>query len=79
MRKVRKPLNRKMYEKIRKMDHNDMARYIESVYQEGVTNGSKTNITLDEIRLVLSEIKGIGEKKTDAIIEALSKLQIKSS
>lgn len=67
-------LNRKQYERIRRMDHCQMTLYIESLYKMAYEDGHKAaeGLNSTEIREVLLGIKGIGEKKVDAIVEALN-------
>lgn len=75
-------LNRKMYDKVRKMDHRQMTLWAESLYKSGFEDGQETapKLTSQEIRHSLLPIKGIGEKKIDAIIDALkAELQVKKN
>lgn len=55
------------------MDHNDMETWVESIYQSGYNDGRKSvpGIDLEEVKKVILNIKGIGEKKAAAIIESL--------
>lgn len=57
-------LNRKQYNRIRKMDHCQMTLWAESVYKSGYTDGKEaaSGLTAPEIREVLLQVKGIGEK-----------------
>lgn len=66
-------LNRKQYERIRKMDHCQMTLYVESIYKSGYVDGKKDaeGLTANEIREVLLQVKGIGEKRVDTIVLAL--------
>ena len=66
-------LNRKQYERIRKMDHCQMTLWAESIYKSGHADGMEaaSGLTSPEIREVLLGLKGIGEKKVDAITAAL--------
>ncbi len=66
-------LNRKQYNRIRKMDHCQMTLWAESVYKSGYSDGkeSASGLTAPEIREVLLQVKGIGEKKVDIITAAL--------
>lgn len=66
-------LTRKQYKSIKKMDHNDMETWVESIYQSGYNDGRKSvpGIDLEEVKKVILNIKGIGEKKAAAIIESL--------
>lgn len=67
-------LNRKMYQRIRKMDHSQMSEFMENLYKEGYAAGAKATegLTETEIRDALAGIKGIGEKKIDDIIGAMN-------
>lgn len=71
-------INRKEYERIRKMDHNSMQEYIAGYYDRGYAAGHEAgrqqaaasfnlSIALEEI----GKIKGIGEAKLRAINIAL--------
>ena len=64
-------LTRKQYKSIKKMD--DMETWVESIYQSGYNDGRKSvpGIDLEEVKKVILNIKGIGEKKAAAIIESL--------
>lgn len=66
-------LTRKQYKSIKKMDHNDMETWVESIYQSGYNDGRKSvpGIDFEEAKEVLLNIKGIGEKKAAVIIESL--------
>lgn len=66
-------INRKQYDRIRRMDHCQMTLWAESVYKSGYEDGRKaaSGLAAPEIRKILIQVKGIGEKKADAIIAAL--------
>ena len=66
-------LNRKQYNLIRKMDHCQMTMYVESIYKSGHEDGKKAaeGLTANEIREVLLQVRGIGEKRVDTIVAAL--------
>ena len=68
-------INRKEYQNIRKMDHNQMNLYIQSIYKSGYAEGVKSvpGIDIAEIKKVLLGIKGLGEKRVEAILLALEK------
>lgn len=67
-------LNRKQYQNIRRMDHCQMSLWAESVYKSGFKDGQEATpgLTSQEIREALLPVKGIGEKRMDAIVDALS-------
>lgn len=68
-------INRKEYQNIRKMDHNQMNLYIQSIYKSGYAEGVKSvpGIDIAEIQKVLLSIKGLGAKRVASILEALEK------
>lgn len=68
-------INRKEYQNIRKMDHNQMNLYIQSIYKSGYAEGVKSvpGIDIAEIQKVLLSVKGLGEKRVEAILLALEK------
>lgn len=68
-------INRKEYHNIRKMDHNQMNLYIQSIYKSGYTDGVKSvpGIDIADIEKVLLGIKGLGAKRVADILEALEK------
>ena len=68
-------INRKEYEKIKKKDHNQMNLYLQEIYKGGYTDGVKSvpGIDIAEIKEVLLGIKGLGEKRVEAILVALER------
>lgn len=70
-------LNRKQYDRIRKMDHCQMTLWAESVYKSGFNDGkdaaSKGALTIDQVRETLLGLKGFGEKRVSAVCEELEK------
>nr|DAS46221.1 MAG TPA: hypothetical protein [Caudoviricetes sp.] len=68
-------INRKQYQGIRKMDHNQMNLYIQSIYKSGYTDGVKSvpGIDIAEIKKALLSVKGLGEKRVEVILAALEK------
>ena len=67
-------LNRKLYDRVRKMDHCQMSLWAESIYKSGFKDGSSAaeGLTVDEMKAVILWIKGIGEKRAADIAAALS-------
>lgn len=69
-------INRKQYEKIRKMDHQQMAAYFNDVYNEGLVEGiaRAPNIGFfpDEAERMLRQIKGIGNRKVKDVMHVLA-------
>lgn len=68
-------INRKEYQNIRKMDHNQMNLYLQEIYKSGYAEGVKSvpGIDIAEIKKTLLSVKGLGEKRVADILEALEK------
>ena len=66
-------LNRKQYDRVRKMDHCQMTLWAESIYKSGFKDGSEAaeSLTVDEMKSVILGVKGIGEKRAAEIAAAL--------
>ena len=72
-------LNRKVYKNIKKMDHNQMTLWAESMYKSGFEDGqaSVPGLDISLIKKALLSVKGIGEKKATDIIVAIEKEMVK--
>nr|DAS35288.1 MAG TPA: hypothetical protein [Caudoviricetes sp.] len=72
-------INRKEYQNIRKMDHNQMNVYLQNVYKNAYMDGFKAGtesvpgIDISKINGVLLGIKGLGAKRVECIVAALEK------
>lgn len=66
-------INRKEYDRIKKMDHSQMSNFVAGVYQKGYTAGKKSaeGLNESEIREAILAVKGIGEKKAEDIMQAI--------
>lgn len=64
-------LTRKEYEKIKRMDHHTMKCYLDNIYQTGYADGSGKAPSVEQIRDGVGKIKGIGEKKLQAIVDTV--------
>lgn len=71
MAKKELELTRKEYEKIKRMDHHSMKCYLENVYQTGYADGTEKVPSVDQLREGVGKIKGIGEKKLQAVVDAV--------
>lgn len=71
-------LNRKDYNRIRKMDHNQMILWAESVYKSGFEDGkamtAEGTLTKERIEEALLKVKGLSKKRISAICNELEKL-----
>ena len=68
-------INRKEYQAIKKKDHTQMNLYLQEIYKNGYTDGVKSvpGIDIAEIKKILLSVKGLGEKRVEAILEAMEK------
>lgn len=68
-------INRKEYERIKRMDHNQMNRYLMEIYKSGFGDGvaSVPGVDLYGIEKILIDIKGLGAKRVADIVAALEK------
>ena len=68
-------INRKEYQNVKKMDHNQMNLYIQNIYKSGFEEGVKSvpGTDIADIEKVLLGIKGLGAKRVAAIVAALEK------
>lgn len=72
-------INRKQYQDIKKMDHNQMNVYLQNIYKNAYMDGFKAGtesvpgINISKINGVLLGIKGLGAKRVECIVAALEK------
>ena len=62
-------INRKEYDKIRKMDHNSMQQYMAGIFERGLAAGEMAagSFDMNICLAAVSEIKGIGPAKIEQI------------
>ncbi len=67
-------LNRKTYKDVKKMDHGQMSAFCEGLYKRGYEARKQENPGLsdEEVMQAILQVKGIGEKKANDILQALS-------
>lgn len=70
-------LNRKTYKDVKRMDHQQMDVFCKNLYKAGHADGMKDaeGLTEDEVREVILGVKGIGSKKAEDIVSALTAAQ----
>nr|DAY25786.1 MAG TPA: hypothetical protein [Caudoviricetes sp.] len=68
-------INRKEYQNVKKMDHNQMNLYIQNIYKSGFEEGVKSvpGTDIADIEKVLLGVKGLGAKRVEAVLAALEK------
>ena len=66
-------INRKTYLEMKKMDHQHMEEFLERLYKNAYEDGRKAAEGLNEtqIKEILLSIKGIGERRTEAVLERI--------
>lgn len=76
-KKEHKPIfNRKIYKDLKAADRQQMENFIINVYNEGYKDGQQSvpGIDLSEIINAIKQVKGIGEKRLQNIVDEVSKL-----
>ena len=70
-------LNRKTYKDVKRMDHQQMDAFCKNLYKAGHADGMKDaeGLTEDEVREVILGVNGIGPKKAEDIVNALTAAQ----
>ena len=66
-------INRKTYLEMKKMDHQHMEEFLERLYKNAYEDGRKAAEGLNETQLreILLSVKGIGERRTEAVLERI--------
>ena len=62
---------RETYKAVKKMDREQMETFFRNVYDMGKNSNQEAVVDFSELRKRLSEIKGIGEKRLDIIMETV--------
>ena len=64
-------------EDVKKMDHQQMDQFCQNLYKAGHADGMKDaeGLTESEVRDVILGVKGIGPKKAEDIVKALTEAQ----
>ena len=70
-KKVSYELNRKEYDKVKKMDHSQMQQWANNIYEKGQQSVPRQQSLPKDAKERLLSIKGIGETKANQIMEAL--------
>lgn len=70
-------LNRKTYKNVKRMDHAQMNTFCEGIYMKGYEEGKNESAGLSESEILQAVlcVKGIGEKKANDIVAALTQKQ----
>ena len=62
---------RETYKAVKKMDREQMEVFFRNIYNTGKSSTQEAVVDFSELRKRLSEIKGIGEKRLDIIMETV--------
>lgn len=65
-------INRKVYEKVRKMDHKQMSEFITEIYNRGRQDAT---LNTERLQQELLQLKGLGPARVDIIVETVLNLQ----
>lgn len=70
-------VNRKTYKSVKQMDHAQMNSFCEEIYKKGYEAGKKEAAGLSESEILQAVlcVKGIGKKKANDIVVALTQKQ----
>ena len=63
--------SRETYKAVKKMDREQMETFFRNVYDMGKNSNQEAVVDFSELRKRLSEIKGIGEKRLNIIMETV--------
>lgn len=66
-------LDRTLYRRVKQMTRNEMESFVQNIYNSGAEAAS---INKSDIQTRLETVKGLGEKRIEAILDALSDLYI---
>lgn len=61
-------LDRATYKKIKGMTREEMQNFLTSYYNNAIDEVANAAIDLDDLKLALGSVKGIGEKRLDEIM-----------
>ena len=64
-------LDRDTYKKVKSMNRERMEQFLADVYDMGKNSNHEAIVDFDELRKRISEIKGIGEKRADIIMNVV--------
>ena len=62
---------RETYKTVKKMDREQMETFFRNVYDMGKNSNHEPVVDFSELRKRLAEIKGIGEKRLDLVMETV--------
>ena len=70
-------VNRKTYKEIKAKDHQQMEAFMQELYKRAYADGFEAGkaaaegLKADELREILLTTKGIGERRTEAVMQAV--------
>ena len=63
--------SRETYKSIKRMDKEQMETFFRNIYNTGKNSNQEAVVDFGELRKRLAEIKGIGEKRLDLVMETV--------
>lgn len=74
-------LSRKVYKDVKKMDHQQMDTFWRKLYENAYKDGRQDaeGLSEDDVKAVILSIKGIGSKRAEDIVNALTEANKKRS
>ena len=64
-------LDRDTYKKVKSMNRERMEQFLADIYDMGKNSNHEAIVDFDELRKRISDIKGIGEKRADIIMNVV--------
>lgn len=72
-------LDRDSYKKVKSMNRERMEQFLADVYEMGRASAPDCAMDYGELRMVLSQIKGIGDKRLDVIMRTIESYIVKGT
>ena len=66
-------LSRALYKEIKNMNREQMQNVITNIYKQGAESAEVASVDLDELRIAIGSINGIGEKRLDEIMTVIER------
>lgn len=68
-----KILSRDLYRKIKTMNKDEMENFLQTVYKMGEDSVQGATLDIDQMKIDLLDIPGIGAKRMEAVIQVIQK------
>lgn len=64
-------LSRQLYKEFKSMNRDRMQEVLKNIYNQGVESAGVASVDLNELRIAIGKINGIGEKRLDEIMNVI--------